>query len=152
MKQFFIALALGLALTACSSEIQENRETRSTVYEGQTTWDLYENFGVPTKAERISEEEIHFYYHREAITRDWTRMYYDWCDMTFVVVNDRVVDWWANGNQCFLNVGPGEAVSESEAEEEYNQESEEYPSEQVYEDGKDSYYPPEEDSYRDTLF
>lgn len=150
MKHILIALALSLTLVACSSEIQENRENRSTVYEGQTTWDLYENFGVPTKAERVSPDEVRFYYHREAITRDWTRMYYDWCDMTFVVVNDRVVDWQADGNQCFLKVAPGENMPESSDTNEENPSKEPVP---VYEENGDAYYPPKaDDNYRDTLF
>lgn len=150
MKHILIALALSLTLVACSSDIQENRENRSTVYEGQTTWDLYENFGVPTKAERISPEEVRFYYHREAVTRDWTRMYYDWCDMTFVVVNDRVVDWWANGNQCFLKVGESQFAPNPDDSSAENADVEPAP---VYEENGDAYYPPDaEENDRDTLF
>ena len=54
MKRFLTLILLGFLATACSSEIYENRETRSTVYKGQTTWDLYENFGAPTFAIRLS--------------------------------------------------------------------------------------------------
>ena len=105
MKHLFCLLLLGLLTSACSSDLQENREKRSTIYKGQSTWDMYENFGAPTHAVRISPEEIHFIYRREEITRDWTKMYFDWCDMVFMTVNDYVVDWDSAGNQCHLNVG-----------------------------------------------
>ncbi len=105
MKHIFIlTLVGGLMLGGCASSLTENRESRSTTYVGQTTWDLYENFGVPTKAKQLSPNEFEFYYHREAITRDWTRLYYDFCDTTFYVVDDRVVDWAQSGNQCRINV------------------------------------------------
>lgn len=104
MKRFFTVCLICLGLVGCMTGFDENRETRSTVYVGQTTWDMYENFGVPTQALKISPEEIHFFYHREAITRDWTKMYYNWCDMRFVAVNDRIVNWTVDGNQCHVNV------------------------------------------------
>ena len=104
MKHLLTFVLLVLGLIACSSYIVENRETRSTVYRGQTTWDLYENFGAPTFAVRVSPNEVHFVYRKEEITRDWTQLYFDWCDKVFVVVDDRVVAWDVNGNQCYLNV------------------------------------------------
>ena len=104
MKRFLTLIMLGLLVGACGSDIEENRETRSTVYKGQTTWDMYENFGAPTYAIRISPDETHFVYRREAITREWTRIYFDWCDMVFVVVDDHVTDWDVTGNQCYLNI------------------------------------------------
>lgn len=116
MKRFLTIILLGLLTVACSSEITENRETRSTVYKGQSTWDMYENFGAPTYAIRISPEEIHFVYRREAITREWTKMYFDWCDMVFVTVNDRIVDWDAAGNQCTLNIADPDDGPEEENE------------------------------------
>lgn len=108
--KYFWALLL-LVLTACSEGFIENRETRSTVYQGQTTWDLYENFGAPSYAERKAPNEFHFVYQREAITRDWTHMFFDWCDITFVVVDDHVRDWYYSGNQCHVNVGDPVSVS-----------------------------------------
>ena len=102
MKYFWVLLLF--VLSACSADFVENRETRSTVYQGQTTWDLFENFGAPSYAERIAPNEFRFVYQREAITRDWSHMFLDWCDMTFVVVDDRVRDWHYSGNQCHLNV------------------------------------------------
>jgi len=103
MKRFLTVILLGLLTVACSSELTENRETRLTAYEGQSVWDMYENFGAPSYAIRVSPEEIHYIYRREEITRDWSKMYFDWCDMVFVAVNDYIVDWDAAGNQCFLN-------------------------------------------------
>ena len=109
MKYFWVLLLF--VLSACSSGFVENRETRSTVYQGQTTWDLFENFGAPSYAVRKSANEFHFVYQREAVTRDWTRLFLDWCDMTFVVVDDHVRDWSYTGNQCYLNVGDPVPVS-----------------------------------------
>lgn len=118
MKPILTVLALGLLTTACASEIQENRELRSTIYRGQTTWDMYENFGAPKQAVRISPNEVHFIYRREEVTRDWTQMYFDWCDMVVMTVDDRVVDWDLTGNQCFLNVA--DDVEPEEAPERVN--------------------------------
>lgn len=106
MKKILVAVIGLLLLGACSSFV-ENRESRSTVYEGQTTWDLYENFGAPTRILKIGPNEYQFHYHKEAITRDWTRLYYDYCDMVFIVVDDRVVDWDQVGNQCHIYEAEG---------------------------------------------
>lgn len=114
MKYFWVGILF--VLSACSGGFVENRETRSTVYEGQTTWDLFENFGAPSYAVRKSANEFHFVYQREEITRDWSHMFMDWCDMTFVVVDDHVRDWFYTGNQCFLNVSDPVAVSDSDNE------------------------------------
>jgi len=108
MKKVYSLMATALLLTSCSAGFVENRESRSLVYRGQTTWDMYENFGAPDFAVRVSPEETHFIYRREEVTRDWTRMYFDWCDMAIVTVNDRVVDWNFSGNQCTINVGDEE--------------------------------------------
>ena len=104
MKRFLTLIFVCLCLASCSSEIQENRETRSTVYKGQSTWDMYENFGAPSYAIRVSPNEVHFVYRREEVTRDWTKMYFDWCDKVFVTVDDYITDWDVAGNQCYLNV------------------------------------------------
>ena len=103
MKRFLTVILLGLLTAACASDIEENRETRLTIYRGQSTWDMYENFGAPSYAVRISPEEVHYIYRREEVTRDWSKMYFDWCDMVVVAVNDYVTDWDIGGNQCFLN-------------------------------------------------
>ena len=104
MKRFLTLIFVCLCLASCSSEIQENRETRSTVYKGQSTWDMYENFGAPNYAIRVSPNEVHFVYRREEVTRDWTKMYFDWCDKVFITVDDYITDWDVSGNQCYLNV------------------------------------------------
>ena len=104
MRRFLTLVLVCLCMASCSSDIQENRETRSTVYKGQSTWDMYENFGAPNYAIRLSPNEVHFVYRREEVTRDWTKMYFDCCDKVFVVVDDYVTDWDVSGNQCYLNV------------------------------------------------
>lgn len=118
MKHLFCVLLFGLLTVGCSSEILENRETRSTVYVGQSTWDMYENFGAPTFAVRVSPEEVHFIYRKEEITRDWTNMYFDWCDMVVMTVNDYVVDWDLVGNQCYLNIADEKPLPDGENERE----------------------------------
>lgn len=156
MKHLFYILLLGLFTAACSSEILENRETRSTVYEGQSTWDMYENFGAPTHAVRISPEEVHFIYRKEAVTRDWTNMYFDWCDMVIMTVNDYVVDWDLVGNQCYLNEADPVPVPEGENEREnalrqYIITNETYPDDtyQEYDRADDESY---SSDYDETLF
>ncbi len=105
MKKIFALVMAGLLTVSCASyDLEENRETRSTIYKGQTTWDMYENFGAPTAAVRLSPEEIHFLYRKEEKTREWTNVYFDWCDMVVIVINDRVEDWELSGNQCYLNI------------------------------------------------
>ena len=116
MKHLFYLLLLGLFTTACSSDLQENREMRSTIYSGQSTWDMYENFGAPTYAVRVSPNEVHFVYRREEVTRDWTKMYFDWCDMVVMTVDDYVVDWDLAGNQCYLNVAESVPLPDGENE------------------------------------
>ena len=115
MKRFLTLICLGLLTAACSSDVSENRETRSTLYKGQSTWDMYENFGAPSYAVRVSPEEIHFIYRREEVTRDWSKMYFDWCDMVVVTVDGYVTDWDLAGNQCVLNVAePADPEAEYE--------------------------------------
>ena len=116
MKHFLTLLTLALLTASCASELQENRESRSTVYRGQSTWGMYENFGAPTKAVRVSPNETHFLYRREEMTRDWTKMYFDWCDMVIVTVDDYVTDWDISGNQCHLNVGESADLPSTENE------------------------------------
>lgn len=156
MKHLFCILLLGLFTAACSSEILENRETRSTVYKGQSTWDMYENFGAPTHAVRISPEEVHFIYRKEAVTRDWTNMYFDWCDMVIMTVNDYVVNWDLVGNQCYLNEADPVPVPEGENEREnalrqYIITNETYPDDtyQEYDRADDESY---SSDYDETLF
>ncbi len=138
MKKIFIAIVGMMLISGCST-FTENRESRSTVYEGQTTWDLYENFGVPTRVLKIAPNEYQFYYHKEAITRDWTRLYYDYCDTVFVIVDDRVVDWDQTGNQCHIYEAEGIRDTSGrlpEKEEEVVIEEEEYVAEESV-DGKE---------------
>ena len=147
MKHLFCILLLGLLTTACSSEILENRETRSTIYKGQSTWDMYENFGAPTYAVRVSPEEIHFIYRREAVTRDWTNMYFDWCDMVVMTMNDYVIDWDIVGNQCYLNVA--DTVSHPDGGNERENALRKY----INTDGENaSSYSYNEEEYDETLF
>lgn len=138
MKKIFVAI-VGIMLMSGCSAFTENRESRSTVYEGQTTWDLYENFGAPTRVLKIGPNEYQFYYHKEAITRDWTRLYYDYCDTVFVIVDDRVVDWDQTGNQCYIYEAEGIRDTSgrlSEPEDEVVIEEEEYVAEESV-DGKE---------------
>lgn len=105
MKHTLLALTCAFLLTACGMNMQSNRESRSTAYIGQTTWDMYENFGVPARALFLSEDEVLFYYHRAEITRDWTQMQYDYCDMVFRTINGYVVEWDYVGNSCTVHEG-----------------------------------------------
>ena len=67
-------------------------------------------------------------------------MYFDWCDMVVMTVDDRVVDWDLTGNQCFLNVAddvePEEAPERVNPLEQYQVVSETTDDETHADDGK----------------
>lgn len=109
MKKLFACIAvLGLLCACASAEYPSNTESRSTTWQGQSAEDLYENFGVPTVGFRVSENERHLLYHTDMITRGWTERIYHYCDIMFVLVDEKVVDWSYHGNQCTLNIREAE--------------------------------------------
>ncbi len=103
MKKWIAACFLPFILTACGSgEYVHSTEPRSTVYYGQPIADLYENFGTPTKAERTAENERVLIYLFQEIEKDWAYRYVRGCVMKFYLVNERVVDWMADGQACVI--------------------------------------------------
>ncbi len=107
MKKIIIAFFACVLLVGCSSRPDDfvtNTESRSTTWIGQTAEDLYENFGVPTKGFLFENGERHLVYHSSMIMREWTERVLYYCDIIFVLQNNRVVDWMYSGNQCSLNV------------------------------------------------
>ncbi len=99
--RFLYLFLIGMTLTACGVQMNNpNRERRSTLYKGQTVWDMYENFGVPKRREIISEDEVHYIYERQEITRDWSQMSIDYCTLVVYTSQDRVIGWDYEGNQC----------------------------------------------------
>lgn len=99
--RFLYLFLIGVMLTGCGTQLDNpNRERRSTLYKGQTLWDMYENFGVPKRREIVSDTETHYIYGRQEITRDWSTMHIDYCDLVVYVSDDRVIGWDYEGNQC----------------------------------------------------
>lgn len=105
------------SLLGCSAGITEssNREKRSTVYYGQTTADLFENFGVPTHVYKLPSGVTVYAYHSERVVRDWARQFFYYCDLQFDTVDGHVVAWNSHGNQCAL-------ISEADEEAVYGNE------------------------------
>ncbi len=103
MKKWIAACFLPFVLTACGSgEYVHSQEPRSTVYYGQPVADLYENFGTPTKATRTAENERILIYMFQEVEKEWAYRYVRGCVMKFYLVNERVVDWTADGQACVI--------------------------------------------------
>ena len=103
MKRIISLALLPLMLTACGSdEYVHSSEPRSNVYFGQPVADLYENFGSPTKASRLSEDKRILIYVKQEIEKEWAYRYVRGCVMKFYLKNERVVAWSANGQACVI--------------------------------------------------
>lgn len=103
MRKWIAAGMMPLLLAGCgSSEYVHSQEPRSTVYYGQPVADLYENFGTPTKATRISDNERILIYISQEIEKDWAYRYVRGCVMEFRLIDNRVVDWSADGQACVI--------------------------------------------------
>lgn len=112
MKKWIAAGILPLLLAGCgSSDYVHSKEPRSTVYYGQPVADLYENFGTPTKATRISDTERILIYVSQEIEKEWAYRYVRGCVMQFRLVNERVVDWAADGQACVIQSRKGDDMS-----------------------------------------
>ncbi|MDR2902392.1 MAG: hypothetical protein LBU87_04715 [Lactobacillales bacterium] len=104
MKKILSFCLFVSVLSACSADWPTNTESRSTTWYNQTAEDLYENFGAPTWGILYPDGERYLYYHSANITREWTERKYHYCDITFMLQDNRVYDWSYTGNQCTLNV------------------------------------------------
>lgn len=103
MKKWIVVGFLPFLLIGCgANEYVHSKEPRSTVYYGQSVADLYENFGTPTKATRISDNERILIYISQEIEKDWAYRYVRGCVMRFHLVDNRVVDWSADGQACLI--------------------------------------------------
>ncbi len=112
MKKWIAAGILPLLLAGCgSSDYVHSKEPRSIVYYGQPVADLYENFGTPTKATRISDTERILIYVSQEIEKEWAYRYVRGCVMQFRLVNERVVDWAADGQACVIQSRQGDDMS-----------------------------------------
>lgn len=101
-KNFFLSFTvLSLLIGGCSfQEYVHTTEPRSTIYIGQTAADVYENFGVPTKIERLDTNKQILIYHKQEIEKDWSYRYFHECELKFYMVDDRVQDWSKKGDMC----------------------------------------------------
>ena len=93
-----------LLTTGCSfQEYVHTTEPRSTIYIGQTAADVYENFGAPTKIERLDKNKQILIYHKQEIEKDWSYRYFHECELKFYMVDDRLEDWSKRGDICAVN-------------------------------------------------
>ena len=103
MKKVIALALLPLLLSACGSdEYVHSTEPRSNVYYGQPVADLYENFGAPTKATHLSENERVLIYVKQEIEKDWAYRYLRGCVMKFYLKDERVVAWSSDGQACVI--------------------------------------------------
>lgn len=104
-KNFLLSFVTTLLLTTgCSfQEYVHTTEPRSTIYIGQTAADVYENFGAPTKIERLDENKQILIYHKQEIEKDWSYRYFHECELKFYMVDDRLEDWSKRGDICAVN-------------------------------------------------
>lgn len=103
MKKQILSSLLMLSLSACGTgDYIHSKEPRSSVYYGQPVADLYENFGTPTKATRLSDNERVLIYISQEIEKDWAYRYVRGCVMKFHLLNERVVSWTADGQACVI--------------------------------------------------
>lgn len=106
MKKIIAFCFVTCFLSACSTgEFAHSTEPRSNVYYGQPVADLYENFGTPTKATRLSENERVLIYITQKVEKDWAYRYLRGCVMRFHLRNERVIDWSSEGNACVVQNG-----------------------------------------------
>lgn len=103
MKKIIALALLPFILSACGSdEYVHSTEPRSNVYYGQPIADLYENFGAPTKATRLTENERVLIYIKQEIEKDWAYRYVRGCVMKFYLKDERVIAWSADGQACVI--------------------------------------------------
>lgn len=106
MKKIIAFCFVTCFLSACSiGEFTHSTEPRSNVYYGQPVADLYENFGTPTKATQLSENERVLIYITQKVEKDWAYRYLRGCVMRFHLRNERVIDWSSEGNACVVQNG-----------------------------------------------
>ena len=103
MKRIIALALLPFILSACGSdEYVHSTEPRSNVYYGQPIADLYENFGAPTKATQLTENERVLIYIKQEIEKDWAYRYVRGCVMKFFLKDERVIAWSADGQACVI--------------------------------------------------
>lgn len=103
MKKFLLLSIMGVSLLTAGCGFQDyvhTNEPRSTIYVGQTAADVYENFGRPTKIERIAQNKQILVYHKQEIEKDWSYRYFHECKLKFYMEDDRLVDWQKEGDIC----------------------------------------------------
>ncbi len=104
MKKLFLlsCLSLPLFLSACGVSYVHSTEPRSVVYMGQPAGDVYENFGKPTKIQKLNYNEQILIYEKQEIEKDWAYRYFHHCIIKFHMVDDRVANWFSTGDICAI--------------------------------------------------
>lgn len=104
MKKINTVLLCSLLLCACSeSEYVHSSEPRSQVYYGQPVADVYENFGAPTQGIRLSNNERILVWISQEIEKDWAYRYLHACTVKIHLRNERVINWFADGQGCVIS-------------------------------------------------
>ena len=96
-----VFLGIILAVTACSRpNIIETPISRSQIYYGQSVADLYDNFGAPKKAKKHPYGVIEYTFTTENIAIQHLDKRLMYCDLFVEAQNNRVIDWFFEGNNC----------------------------------------------------
>lgn len=108
-KSIFCVSILSVILCGCAGAsfskngLEHSREPRTNAYHGQPAADILENFGNPTKIERLSASKQILIYEKQEVEKEWAYRYLRECVMKFYLEDNRLVDWTAQGNMCVIN-------------------------------------------------
>ncbi len=113
------ALLLTLLLTACASDVLQQREAEAAQFIGQSEEELVRLAGVPTRATDVGARRFLAYEDRQtrylrpipSFTRRWSRfgtsievrpeeMVIEVCETTFELAAGKVVAYRLHGNGC----------------------------------------------------
>ena len=101
MMKMGVCTAIILTLTACARpNIIEIPLSRSQIYYGQSVADLYDNFGAPKKATQHPYGVLEYKFTTENISVEHLDKRLLYCDLSVYAQNNRVIDWFFEGNNC----------------------------------------------------
>ena len=95
------ALLILLFLMWCSRpNIIEIPVSRSQIYYGQSVAELYDNFGAPKGATRYAYDVVKYAFITENISVENLDKRLLYCNLWVYAQNNRVIDWYGEGNNC----------------------------------------------------